>query len=68
MTAPRVGFEGFSKLSTHRIEVNVLEKPEQVSLSVAQDGFIPSLEKMANGPVSAIIVHSIGLVQPLHKF
>lgn len=67
MTAPGVDFEGLGDFCTNWIEVNILEKLEQVSFSIAQDGFIPTLKKMSNGPETSVIVHGIGLVQPLHN-
>ena len=46
--------------------MNVFEEAEQIGFSIAEYGFVPALEKMANGAVFPIVVHGVGLIQTLH--
>jgi hypothetical protein len=39
--------------------------PPTVSVAIAKNGFVPALEEVPHSLVSAIIVHSVALVDPL---
>jgi hypothetical protein len=45
--------------------MDVLKEFEKVAISVAQDGLIPSLEKMTDSSVLFVEIHGIALVDAL---
>ena len=48
--------------------MNVAEQSEQILLLVADDRFVPALEKMTDLAIAAIEILGIGLLQSLHEF
>jgi hypothetical protein len=45
--------------------MDVFEQGQKVSVAIAKNGFVPALEEVPHSLVSAIIVHSVALVDPL---
>jgi hypothetical protein len=66
VTAPGVSIEQVSDLRTQGIPMDVSDKTKEIGVPVAQDGFIPSLEKVTDHAISSVKVHSVCLVQALH--
>ena len=65
MAAPRILFQCFRDPRPDRVIVDVSQQSKQIGVAVAQNGFISTLEEMADGPVGFIVVHRVALVDPL---
>jgi len=65
VTAPGIKIEPFHYLCTQGIVVDVFEQGKQVTISFAEDGFVPALEEMPDGPVFLVEVDGVALVYPL---
>jgi predicted cation transporter len=48
--------------------MEVFQKGQEVSVAVAKDGFVPTLEEMSHGLIPSVIVHGITLVDALEDF
>lgn len=66
VAAPRVAVKPVSNPGPERIPMNILNKTEKIRFSIAQDGFVSTLEKMADRAVSPVEIQGIRLINPLH--
>ena len=68
MAAPHV----FARIADHfganRIEMNITDQLQQISISVTENIFVTSLKQMAYELVLAIEVQCVALLQALHDF
>jgi hypothetical protein len=68
MAAPRILVYTFDDLRSQRVVMEVFQKGQEVSVAVAKDGFVPTLEEMSHGLIPSVIVHGITLVDALEDF
>jgi len=66
--APRILIKTFSDLRSQGIVMYVFYKSQQISVSVAKDGFVPALKEVPHGLIPSVIVHGIPLVNTLEDF
>ena len=66
MAAPGVGIEPLGDLRTKGVLMDVFNEAEEIGITVAQEGLVPSLEEMADGPVSSIEILGVRLAHALH--
>lgn len=65
VAAPRIPIERFYDLGPQGVVMNVFEERKEIVVPVAEDGLVPALEEMTDGPVSPVEVHRVALVHTL---
>jgi hypothetical protein len=62
MAAPGVSVQLFYSLDhpgSHRIEMDIPDQNQEITILIAEDGFVPVFKQVAGSPVAAIVVLGI---------
>ncbi len=66
MAAPGIVISGFAKVGPDRIVVDIANEIQEVMVGIHQDGFIASLEQMADPLFSGIDMAGVAETHILH--